>query len=162
MYIAFHCDDAMGDVVLVSAPTFRGPFQAVATRVKAEQKQPAGFGVSPHPEDPFLWIAQNAGVISFHVVLHNNPRGVHFFSSDGIGWKLQQKLNAKGQPQPPHFFQEVVQYSDGTNTTVKRRERPWILFNKDGSPRVLVTSMEGGNHKGDSATWTMAQATSAE
>jgi hypothetical protein len=50
MYIAFHCDDAMGDVVLVSAPTYRGPFTAVATRIKAEQKRPAGFGVVPHPE----------------------------------------------------------------------------------------------------------------
>jgi hypothetical protein len=54
MFIAFHCDDAMGDVVLVSAPTFRGPFTAVPTRVKAEQPPPAGFGVKPHPEDPFL------------------------------------------------------------------------------------------------------------
>jgi len=27
--------------------------------------------------------------------------------------------------------------------------------------QVLVTSMEGGNHNADSATWTMAQATSA-
>ena len=51
MYIAFHCDAAMGDVVLVSAPTFKGPFQRVAMRVKAEQNQKdGGFGVKPHPE----------------------------------------------------------------------------------------------------------------
>lgn len=51
MYIAFHCDAAMGDVVLVSAPTFKGPFQRVAMRVKAEQDQKdGGFGVKPHPE----------------------------------------------------------------------------------------------------------------
>ena len=85
---------------------------------------------------------------------------MHFFSADGIEWKLQQKL-VSGQPQPPHFFDEHVQYTDGSNTTVKRRERPWILFGKNGAPRVLVTSMEGGNHNADSATWTMAQATSA-
>jgi hypothetical protein len=46
--------------------------------------------------------------------------------------------NDKGEPQPPHFFQEHIRYTDGTNTTVERRERPWILFNKDGSPRVLI------------------------
>lgn len=160
MYIAFHCDEQMGDVVLVSAPSFHGPFTRVGTRVKAEQPAPAGFGVKPHPEDPFFWVASNGGVVSYHLVLHNNPRGVHFFSADGIEWKLQQKL-VSGQPQPPHFFDEHVQYTDGSNTTVKRRERPWILFGKNGAPRVLVTSMEGGNHNADSATWTMAQATSA-
>jgi hypothetical protein len=140
-------------------------------------------------------------VLSYHLVLHNNPRGVHFFSSDGLRWKLQQKLDAKGNPQPPHFFHEVIQYTDGTNATVGRRERPWMLFNKDGSPSafasvacsvsravfplpcvaagrvlvtvcdlpsplwmdagVLVTSMRGGNHKGDASVWTMVQATSA-
>ena len=161
MFIAFHCDDAMGDVVLVSAPTYKGPFKAVATRVQAEQSAPAGFGVKPHPEDPFLWIANNSGVISYHLVLHNNPRGVHFFSADGLDWRLQQKLDRRGQPQPPHFFDEHITYTDGTNTTVGRRERPWILFNAAGDPWVLVTSMQGGNHKGDASTWTMAQATSA-
>ena len=50
MFIAFHCDDSMGDVVLVSAPTFHGPFSKVATRVRAEQSKPVGFGVRPHPE----------------------------------------------------------------------------------------------------------------
>ena len=78
-------------------------------------------------------------MLSYHLVLHNNPRGVHFFSSDGLYWKLQQKLDTKGNPQPPHFFHEVIQYSDGSNTTVGRRERPWMLFNKDGSPSALTS-----------------------
>ena len=94
-------------------------------------------------------------------MLHNTPRGLHFFSLDGISWELQQALDAKGSPQPPYFFHENITYTDGTSTTVSRRERPWMLFNADGSPRALVTSMEGGNHKSDSATWTMVQATSA-
>ena len=29
MFIAFHCDTAMGDVVLVSAPSYKGPFKRV-------------------------------------------------------------------------------------------------------------------------------------
>ena len=70
------------------------------TRVKAEQNSPAGFGVKPHPEDPFLWIAENDGAVSYHVLLHNSPRGVHFFSADGIEWQLHQKLDANGQPDP--------------------------------------------------------------
>jgi hypothetical protein len=108
-----------------------------------------------------LWIASNEGAISYHLLLHDNPRGIHFFSADGINWELQQKLDAKGQPQPPHFFQEVIRYADGTSVTTKRRERPWMLFNTDGSPSVLVTSIQGGNAKGDSSVWTMVQATSA-
>ena len=51
MFIAFHCDTAMGDVVLVSAPTYKGPFTRVGARIKAEQDRTAGgFGVKPHPE----------------------------------------------------------------------------------------------------------------
>lgn len=160
MYIAFHCDSQMGDVALVSAETYRGPFTRVTTRVKAEQKPPAGFGVTPHPEDPFFWIASNAGKISYHVVLHNLPRGIHFFSSDGLHWKLQQTLD-RGMPLAPFFYDEVIQYTDGTNVTVQRRERPWILFNADGSPRALVTSMQGGNRPADASVWTMVHPTSA-
>jgi hypothetical protein len=36
--------------------------------------------------------------------------------------------------------------------------RPWILFNGDGSPHVLVTSMQGGAGAGNAEWWTMAQA----
>ena len=51
--------------------SYKGPFTAVATRVKAESKPPAGFGVKPHPEDPFFWISENDKAISYHIVLHN-------------------------------------------------------------------------------------------
>jgi hypothetical protein len=163
MFIAFHCDDAMGDVVMVSAPTYAGPFTAVHTRIGCQSAPPVGFGVAPHPEDPFLWIAENDGAISFHVVVHDLPHGVHFFSTDGISWHLHQQLDRgdQGQPLPPFFFSNVIEYTDGTTATVTRRERPWMLFNTDGSPRALVTSMKGGNHPSDSSVWTMVQATSA-
>ena len=55
------------------------------------------------------------------------------------------------------FSQEVIQYTDGSNTTVGRRERPWMLFGQGGAPLALVTSIEGGNRHGDSKTWTMVQ-----
>ena len=41
--------------------------------------------------------------------------------------------------------------------SVQRRERPWMLFRDDGSPHVLVTSMQGGAGKGYANWWTMAQ-----
>ena len=71
--------------------------------------------------DPFFWIAKNDGVISWHLVLHNDPRGVHFHSGDGVKWELQQKLDAKGNPQPPHFFDEHIHQTDGTVATCAPR-----------------------------------------
>ena len=71
--------------------------------------------------DPFFWIAKNDGVISWHLVLHNDPRGVHFHSGDGLKWELQQKLDAKGNPQPPHFFDEHIHQTDGTVATCAPR-----------------------------------------
>jgi len=71
--------------------------------------------------DPFFWIAKNDGVISYHIVLHNSPRGVHFFSADGMNWQLQQKLDAKGNPQPPHFFTEHINQTDGSVATYANR-----------------------------------------
>ena len=107
---------------------------------------------------PFFWIAATPGRnISYHLVLHNTPRGVHFFSADGTNWHLQQTLDSKGDPQAPYFFNEVVHYTDGTNVTVDRRERPWMMFNEDGAPKLLVTSMSGGNSEGDASVWTMVQ-----
>lgn len=41
--------------------------------------------------------------------------------------------------------------------SVQRRERPWMLFRDDGSPHVLVTSMQGGSGAGFAEWWTMAQ-----
>ena len=41
----------------------------------------------------------------------------------GLEWELQQKLDAKGNPQPPHFFDEHIHQIDGSVATVQRRER---------------------------------------
>jgi hypothetical protein len=77
--------------------------------------------------DPFFWIAKNDGAVSYHVVLHNNPRGVHFFSPDGLNWQLQQKLDEKGNPQPPHFFTENIHQTDGSTITCGNCCPPIIL-----------------------------------
>ena len=69
-----------------------------------------------------------------------------------------QKLDAKGNPQGPFFFDEHITYTDSTKVSVSRRERPWILFSESGAPRLLVTSMAGGRSDNQSGVWTMAQA----
>ena len=141
MYILYHCDTAgeyaMGDLVMVRADTFRGPFTRVNERVWSVA------GVGPHPEDPFLWLRTSpAGIVSWHIILHNRPRGLHLYSTNGLSFSLQQALNGT-EPMPPFVFTENVTQSDGTTFVANRRERPWLLFSPGSSrPEVLVTSME--------------------
>jgi hypothetical protein len=132
----------MCDLTMVRGDTWRGPFVRVNDRVWDSA------GVGPHPEDPFLWIraSPRSGEASFHVVLHNTPRGIHLFSRDGLNFTLQQALGAGAGAQPvgPFVFDEtvVLEGSQG-NFTAARRERPWILFfGQSSRPRVLVTSMQ--------------------
>lgn len=142
LFIVFHCDaDAshnMCDLVMVRGDSWRGPFTRVNDVIWDSK------GVAPHPEDPFFWIrtSPTTGENSFHIILHNTPRGIHLFSADGLNFSLQQNV-VSGNPQPPFVFDDVVVQSDGTNFTAGRRERPWILFDAHSTrPRVLVTSMQ--------------------
>ena len=144
LFLVFHCDSdgshsSMGDLVMVRADTYRGPF----TRVNDKIWSVAGVG--PHPEAPFFFIhtSPRTGKISFHVILHNRPRGIHLFSQDGLTMKLQQELLGT-EPQAPFVYNETIVQSDGSQFTADRRERPWLLFapHTASRPEVLVTSMQ--------------------
>ena len=90
-----------------------------------------------------------AGDTSYHVILHNTPRGIHLFSADGLNFTLQQQLVTIGggegaEPVGPFVFNETVQQVGAPPFTAGRRERPWLLFEPgtQSRPRVLVTSMQ--------------------
>ena len=146
MFIVFHCDKddthAMCDLTMVRADTWRGPFSRVNDRIWSSS------GVSPHPEDPFFWLRASAsGAISWHVILHNTPRGIHLFSEDGLSFALQQSLGDGGEPLGPFVFNETVVQAGAPPFTAQRRERPWLLFEQGTSrPRALVTSMQASVH----------------
>jgi hypothetical protein len=155
-FIIFHCDadeaHRMCDLVMVRGDTWRGPFARVNDKVWDSS------AVGPHPEDPFFFIrtSPRSGEASFHVVLHNTPRGIHLFSRDGLNFTLQQSLGAGAQPVGPFVFDETVYLETpspcgpGTCPTfnASRRERPWILFyGRSTRPMALVSSMEA------SAAW---------
>ena len=108
-------------------------------------------------EDPFLFLrtSPTSGEVSFHVIMHNTPRGIHVFSRDGLSFQLQQALDAGGIPLPPFVYNEVVQQLDGSSLTAGRRERPWLLFDAAHAPTVLVTSMQAAGVHG---VFTHAQA----
>jgi len=42
-----------------------------------------------------------------------------------------------------------VNWDDGTNMTMKRRERPELIFNSDGVPSILFTGVEPNPTLGD-------------
>lgn len=151
-FVVFHCDadkiHRMCDLVMVRGDTWRGPL------VRVNDKVWDSSAVGPHPEDPFLWLrtSPRSGSTSFHIVLHNTPRGIHLFSVDGLSFTLQQALDEGRVPVGPFVFDETVFLEGPTpcnpgepcaNFTAARRERPWILFYANTSrPRVLVTSMQ--------------------
>ncbi len=157
-FIVFHCDSdkthGMCDLTMVRGDTWRGPLVRVNDRIWDSS------GVGPHPEDPFFWFrtSPSSGETSWHVILHNTPRGIHLFSRDGLNFTLQQALGEGegAQPVGPFVFDEVVLLETSEpcgaagapcpNFTAARRERPWMLFYAQSSrPRVLVTSMQAGS-----------------
>jgi hypothetical protein len=156
--LVFHCDAggarAMGDLVMVRSDDWRagGAFVRVADvawRVcgnSAAGGAPGGVCAQPHPEDPFFFTraSRRTGELSFHVIMHNTPRGIHAYSRTGENFVLQQALDAGGVPLPPFVYDEVVRQTDGSSFTAARRERPWLLFDAQRRPAALVTSMQAG------------------
>ena len=95
-------------------------------------------------EDPFVWIDKRGRL---HAVLHNmEPStgqvaycGVHAFSEDGLAW------TSGGWA-----FGATVAFSDGTNFTFTRRERPHLVFKEDGvTPLALSNGAQFGGVYGD-------------
>jgi hypothetical protein len=148
MFIVFHCDKdqahAMCDLSMVRStavaptPSWRGPF------VRVNDKIWDSAGTAPHPEDPFFWIrtSPKTGAVSYHVVMHNTPVGIHIFSADGLIFQLQQQRVGQN-PVAPFVYPARVNQTDGSSFSAGRRERPWILFAPNSTrPQVLVTSMQ--------------------
>ncbi len=146
--MVFHCDSdsahKMCDLTAVrseappSSPSWLGPFVRVNDRIWDST------GTGPHPEDPFFWIRQSprTGQLSYHIIMHNTPVGIHVFSEDGLTYTLQQSRTG-GLPQPPFVYPSDIVQADGTNFTAGRRERPWLLFAPGTTqPQLLVTSMQ--------------------
>jgi len=135
------------------AENWRGPFLKVGGA--------DGRPIIPEPnEDPFIWRDKVTGM--FHALTHTEvtiPQppalaptgggdmvdqrppllgstigGRHIWSADGVSWHSTQMHLALG---------EHVELDDGTSWTLKRRERPFILFEGDGStPRVVFSGAE--------------------
>ena len=117
--------DLHGEYVSVAhANTIEGPF------VDGRRIKPAIWEGAA--EDPCLWQDERG---HWHMLMHNmnrsEPTGMHAFSRDGHTWTRSTVFP----------FDAAVNFSDGTSTEMKRRERPELLLSKRGQPRYFVSGV---------------------
>lgn len=112
---------------LAFAPDYRGPFRMRETPVRPI--------IPDENEDPFLWVDARG---RFHALVHCLPyRGpppaghCHLFSTDSYHWEKSTRGPA---------VTTFIEYSDGSNETFCRRERPQLLV-VDGAPTVLYSAV---------------------
>eukprot|EP00472_Partenskyella_glossopodia_P005560 CAMPEP_0197526796 /NCGR_PEP_ID=MMETSP1318-20131121/19407_1 /TAXON_ID=552666 /ORGANISM="Partenskyella glossopodia, Strain RCC365" /LENGTH=414 /DNA_ID=CAMNT_0043081137 /DNA_START=30 /DNA_END=1274 /DNA_ORIENTATION=- len=83
-------------------------------------------------EDPMLWV-DKTGV--FHVVLHgggwNAPFGYHYYSKDGYKWNGDNRVKV---------YENIVEQARDKPLNLSRRERPHVVFGKDGATPVAVSN----------------------
>jgi len=120
-------------------------------------------------EDPFVYLDEAGG---YHAIFHHmygedtqrrwwlDTCGGHAFSRDGRTW--QYGGVAWGDAEHPHL--NIVRFTDSTNFSFTRRERPHFVFDGRGAPALLTSAAQYGSGKnpgpkGDNgdASFTMVQ-----
>ena len=86
-------------------------------------------------EDPFLWVDLDDNIV--HVIFHgggwDQPFGYHAFSEDnGKTWN--------GFSHDIHAYDSYTEYTDGTNFSFARLERPHLIFDTDGYTPIAITN----------------------
>jgi len=92
-------------------------------------------------EDPFMYIQphpsadSSSGVVShtFHALYHDHKSyGGHAYSRDGVSWTFSDT--------PP--YGNVVNFTDGSSVALQRRERPHLVFDREGYISHLSTGVQ--------------------
>jgi len=92
-------------------------------------------------EDPFMYIqphpsaGSSSGVVShtFHALYHDHKSyGGHAYSRDGVSWTFSDT--------PP--YGNVVNFTDGSSVALQRRERPHLVFDREGYISHLSTGVQ--------------------
>eukprot|EP00729_Bicosta_minor_P010640 gene10639-2861_t len=117
-----------------TAPSWKGPYTWNTTSIF--QGQPAA--TSTHIEDAHMWVAPASASHpgSFHAIFHSdvekNSRGAaggHAWSDDGgVTWTFSTK----------NAFNNQVVLTNGSNVTLRQRERPHLVLDTEGRPIVLT------------------------
>jgi hypothetical protein len=102
-------------------------------------------------EDPTIWYASG----QYNVILSDfrgdvtgvNKNGAQYYSVDGIDYLPVSK---------DAVYTKTVTYDDGTSTTFRRRERPFVYVNEDGKVAAFFTSCLMEN-EGKERSWIEVQ-----
>lgn len=110
---------------IITAPSWQGPYRLGP--MIGEKQDPV--------EDPFLYRDSRG---AFHALFHGGKQGggvlvsgYHWFSHDGLQWSANSKA----------AFTTAINYTDGSSQRFSRRERPHLLFDKQGEPTHLFTGL---------------------
>jgi len=122
------CEQSPGNkhIGVAVAETFNGPY------IDVTPKEPVFPFAS---EDPVIYYSKELGY--WHILAHSHSGSgtVHAFATQPDGpWTISST--------PP--MSENIEWTDGTVTKVKKRERPQVIF-IDGVPSLLVNGVEPGN-----------------
>jgi len=100
-------------------------------------------------EDPHVFKTKRG----FHMLNHNTGAASSglSFSADGVTWTKGHEVNA---------FDGTLHWSDGSVTTLCRRQRPYVVFKDDGMPGWLwngVMDLDEAGECDTNPTWTLGQ-----
>eukprot|EP01084_Bolivina_argentea_P004745 8984_1 len=117
--------------IAVSKNDYKGPYVNIAN-------------LSVTAEDPYFW--QNKIDGSFHMIFHAMSSAQHHsqwpsshaFTMDLYNWSVSESWNNFGVG----CYSTNVTWSDESVTTFYRRERPEILFDKNGNPQYFYSAVQ--------------------
>ncbi|MCK5206782.1 MAG: hypothetical protein KAQ79_02135, partial [Cyclobacteriaceae bacterium] len=103
-------------------------------------------------EDPYVWY--NKKESQFHAIIKDfsgritghGPGLGRLISNDGLKWEL---------PDNPLFMKKELLLKDGGTLKVNRLERPQLLIDEEGNPKVLYVAcaIENVNQKKDGSSF---------
>lgn len=123
--------------IAFTAKTFDSPYELLAD---GENLLPGNAEL----EDPCIWWANDR----INILVNDwagkatgiGKAGAQYYSTDGIKYTLMSK-----EP----VFTKKIQYADGTEETVARRERPFVYVNEKSEVTALFTAVLPAGGKGD-------------
>ena len=106
------------------APHYLGPY----TRMNDGQKIEIEGAEDVHVEDPYVWredgLYHMAAKVMSDGLIDEDGAGFYAFSEDGVHWSV---------PDDPKAYSRTVKFSDGTERTQRKLERPQVLV-QNGRP----------------------------
>ena len=129
-------------IAIATAPSYRGPYDIVNQDILPGVRL----------EDPFLYRRDG----QYHIIIEGNTgeltggfrHGAHLVSDDGVQFRLFEP--------EPKAYTHTLEWTDGTQTAMDRRERPWLVLH-DCTPTHLVTGVLK-----DGRAWSVVQPLSPE